>query len=88
MPYEHTRKQETQKYLKESCYHHIKCTVATFLAAFMWRKPLNSAALTTTTHRRSKKVSDGTETQVGTQIINKCKIKMTKMELYNGRDPP
>ena len=26
MPYEHTRKQEIQKYLSESCYHRIKCT--------------------------------------------------------------
>ena len=28
MSYEHTRKQEIQKYLKESCYHRIKCTAA------------------------------------------------------------
>ena len=32
----------TQKYLGESCYHRIKCTIAAFLAALMWRKPLNS----------------------------------------------
>ena len=32
----------TQKYLRESCYHRIKCTTAVFLAALMWRRPLNS----------------------------------------------
>ena len=25
----------TQKYLRESCYHRIECTAATFLSAFM-----------------------------------------------------
>ena len=54
----------------------------------MWRKPLNSAVLTTTTHRRLKGVFDGTDTQVGTQMINKCRIKMIQNELYNVRDPP
>ena len=77
MPYEHTRKKETLKYLRESCHHHIKCTATTFLAAFMWRRPSNSATLATTTHRKPKRVSDGTDTQVGAQMINKCKTKMT-----------
>ena len=35
MHHEHTRKRGTQKYLKDSCYHPIECTVATFLAVFM-----------------------------------------------------
>ena len=35
VPYEHMRRKETQKYLRESCYHRIKCTETTFLAAFM-----------------------------------------------------
>ena len=76
VPHEHTRRRETQKYLRKSCYHCIKCTAATFLAAFIWRRPLNSAALATTTHRKSEKVSDGTGTQVRAQMINKCRIKM------------
>jgi len=79
---------ETQKYLRESCHHHIKCIVATFLAAFMWRRPLNSAALVTTTHRKPKRASDGTGTQVRTQMINKCRMKMIQREIYNVRDPP
>ena len=54
----------TQKYQKKSCYHRIECTTATFLATFMWRRPLNSAALATTTHRKPKKVFDGTDIQV------------------------
>ena len=50
----------THKYLRESCHHHIECTVTTFLAAFMLRRPLNSAILTTTTHKKPERVSDGT----------------------------
>ena len=82
------RKKKTQKYLKESYYHCIKCTTATFLAAFMWRKPLNSAALVITTHKKLENVSNGTGTQVRAQMINKCRIKMVQRELYNVRDPP
>ena len=88
MPLKHTRKQEIKKYLKKSNYHRIKCTATIFLTAFMWRRPLNSAALATTTHRRLERVSDGMDTQVGSQMIDKCKAKMTQKELYNGRDPP
>ena len=78
----------TQKYLRESCYYYIECTVATFLATFMWIKPLNSAVLATTTHKKPKRVSDMTDTQVRSQMINKCKVKMVQRELYNVRDFP
>ena len=78
----------TQKYLRESCYHRIECTAATFLATFMLRRPLNSATLATTTHRKPERVSDGTSTQVRAQIINKCRIKIAQRELYNVRGPP
>ena len=54
----------------------------------MWRRPLNNATLATTTHRKPKRVSDGTGTQVRAQMINKCRIKMAQKELYNVRDPP
>ena len=64
VPHEHTRRKEIQEYQRESCRHRIKCIAATFLAAFMWRKPLNSAALATTTHRKPNRVCDGTDTQV------------------------
>ena len=88
MPHEHTRRKETQKYLRESCHHCIKCTATTFLAAFIWRRPLNSIALATTTHRKPKRVSDGTGTQLKAQMINKCKMKIVQMEIYNVKDPP
>ena len=78
----------TQKYLRESYYHRIKCIAATFLAAFMLRRPLSSVALATTTHRKPERVSDGTGTKVRAQMINKCRIKMVQRELYNVRDPP
>ena len=48
---------------------------------------MNSAALATTTHRKPKRVSDGTSTQVVAQMINKCRIKIVQNELYNVRDP-
>ena len=66
----------TQKYIRKSCYHHIECTAATFLAAFMWRRSLNSVALAITTHRKPKRVSDGTDTQARSQMINRCRVKM------------
>ena len=78
----------TQKYLRESCYHHIECTAATFLAAFMLRRLLNSVILATTTHIKSERVFNGTGTQVKAQMINKCRIKMVQRELYNVKDPP
>ena len=86
--YEHTRMRETQKYIKESCYHCIECTAAIFLAAFMWKRPLNSAVLAITTHRKPKKVFDETGTQVRAQMINKYRIKIVQRELYNVRDHP
>ena len=54
----------------------------------MWRRPLNSIVLATTTHRKPKWVPDGTGTKVRAQMINKCGIKMTQRGLYNRRDPP
>ncbi|KAL0014327.1 hypothetical protein SO802_001396 [Lithocarpus litseifolius] len=60
-----------------------KCRSAIFLAVFMWRRPLNSAALATTTHKKPKRVSDVTGTQVRAQMINKCRIEMDSQWLYN-----
>ena len=37
-----TGKMGTQKYLRESCYHRIECSVANSLAALMRKWPLNS----------------------------------------------
>ena len=54
----------------------------------MWRRLLNSAALITTTHRKSKRVFDGTGTHMRAQMINKCRIKIIQKELYNVGDPP
>ena len=76
-------REENTKYLRKSCHHHIKCTAATFLAALMWRSPLNSVALAAATHRRLKWVSDEMGAQVGVQVINKCKVQMIRKSLYN-----
>ena len=88
IPQKHAREKKIpKKNLKESCYNRIECTVVIFLTAFMWRRPLNSITLATATHKKLRKVSDGTDTQVRAQMINKCRIKMTQKGLYNGRDP-
>ena len=87
MYHEHPRMIGPQKYLRESCYHRIECTTATFLAGFMLRRPLNSVALANTTHRKPKRVSDETNTQVKAQMINKCRIKMIQGGIYNVSDP-
>jgi len=55
---------EAHNCLGKGCYHCIKCSAANFLVALMWRRPLNSAALATPTHRGLKGVFDGTSTQV------------------------
>ena len=57
-------KEENSKYLRKNCYHHIKCTATTFLAVLMWKRPLNSVALATATHKGLKGVSDGIGAQV------------------------
>ena len=86
--HEHTRRRGTQKYLKKSCYYRIECTLATFLATLMWRRPLNSIALATTTHRKPGRVSNGISTQVKAQMIDKGRIKMIQKKIYNVKDPP
>ena len=83
---ERTERMEARKYLRKNCCHRIECPVANFLAAFVWRKPLNSIALATTTHRRLERVSDGISTQVMAQMTNRCRIKIVQEELYNVRD--
>ena len=53
-------RKENSKYLRKSCWHHhIKYTTAAFLAALMWRRPLNSTALAAATYKGLKGVSDG-----------------------------
>ena len=83
-----TGRMEARKYLRKSCCHCIECPAANFLAAFMWRRPLNSVALAITTHRRPRRVSDGTSTQVAAQITNKCRIKIVQKGIYNERGLP
>ena len=48
---------------------------------------MNSAVLTTTTHRKMEGVSDGTSTQVGVQIINKCRAMIASSRLYKEGSP-
>ena len=62
--YELIGRMGVRKYLRKSCCHHIEYSAANFLIAFMWRRSLNSTALTIPTHRRPKEMSNGTSTQV------------------------
>ena len=68
---------------KQKLHHHIECTTAIFLAALMWRRPLNSAALATATHKELKEVFDGIDVQVEVWMIDKCKAQMIRKCLYN-----
>ena len=52
--HEHRRMMGPQKYLGESYHHRIECTAATFLSAFMLRRPLNGVVLATTTHKKTR----------------------------------
>ena len=78
---------ESPKDLRKSCCHRIKCTITTFLTAFMWRRYLNSETLVITTHRELEEVSDGTDTKVKSQMNNKCRVKIIQRELYNLKNP-
>ena len=86
----HRRSKKTCKYLREDWHHCIKCTTATLLAAFMWRRRLNSATLVNATHRELEngKVANETSTQVTVQMINKWRVKMIQKVLYKVGDSP
>ena len=53
----------------------------------MWRRHLNSEVLATTTHRKLEEVSEGTGTQVISQTIDECRVRMIQRELYNVKNP-
>ena len=48
---------------------------------------MNSEALVTTIHRKLGEVSDGTGTQVISQTMDKCKVKIIQNKLYNVKNP-
>ena len=52
----------------------------------MWRRPLNSTTLATTTHRKPERVSDGTGTQVRVRMINRWRVKMIQRRIYKVKD--
>ena len=74
---------ESLKDLRKSCCHRIICTVTTFLTTFMWRRHLNNETLVTTTHKEPEEVFNGRDTQVKSQMDDKCKVKMMIKRLYN-----
>ena len=78
---------KAQRYPGKNCCHCIECSAANFLTAFMWRRPLNSAALAIPTYREPERVSDVTNTQVMGWMINKWRAKIIEKGIYNVRDP-
>ena len=58
MHYKRTGRLGARKYLRKSYCHCIEYSTANFLAAFMWKRPMNSAVLATPTHRGPKGVFD------------------------------
>ena len=77
-------RRKTPKYLKKSCYHHIKCFVPTFMAAFTWSRPLNNVSWEIITQKKLKKKFDGTNTQVVAQMVNKCRERMIQGDYIMG----
>ena len=80
-------KMKAKKYLRKNCYHRIECFAGNSLAAFMWRRPLNSAALVALTYRGPMRVSNGTSTQVVAWTTDKWRAKIIQRDIYNVRDP-
>ena len=66
----------------------IKYKKATFSAALMWRRQANSVTLASATHRKIRKMSDGIDTQVKVQMVNKCKVLINLRRLYKSRRSP
>ena len=75
---------KTPKYLEKGCYHHIKCIIPTFMAAFMWNRPLNSVSWEITTQKKLKKKFDGINTQVVAWMMNKCREQMAQGDYIMG----
>ena len=83
-PHGKRERRKTPKYLEKSCYHHIKCIVPTFMAAFMWSRPLNSVSWEITTQKKLKKKFDGTNTQMVAWMMNKCRGRMVQRDYIMG----
>ena len=77
-------KRKIPKYLQKSCYLHIKYIAPTFMAAFMWSRPLNSVSQEIIIQKKRKKKSDGTNTQVVAQMMNKCRGRMVQKDYIMG----
>ena len=54
----------------------------------MWRRQANSITLASATHRKIRKMSDGIDTQVKVQMVNKCKVLINLRRLYKRRRSP
>ena len=77
-------RRKTPKYLEKSCYYHIKCIVPTFMAAFMWSRPLNSVSWEITTQKKLKKKFDRTNTQAMSWMMNKCRGRIVQRDYIMG----
>ena len=77
-------RRKTPKYLKKSCYHHIKCIVPTFMAAFMWSRSLNNVSQEIIIPKKLKKKFDETNTQVVAQMMNKSRGRMVQGDYIMG----
>ena len=75
--YERTGGMKAQKYLRESCYHHIECSVANSLAALMRKWSLNSVFQPYSYPRRLQKDADGTRINMS-DLLSTCKVKIRK----------
>ena len=77
----------TRNILGKSCYHRIKCITPTFLAALMWRRPLNSVF--NHYYPQKTKKAAGEDRDLNAGLDDKQVDGGNEWRgLYNGRKPP
>ena len=68
---------EAMKYLRESCYHRIKCSAPNSLAALMWKWYLNSNFQPYSYSQRLQEGTDGTGINTS-NLVYKWRVEMEK----------
>ena len=79
--HECTGQRGTMKYLKESCYHCIECSVANSLVALMWKWYLNNNFQPYNYSQRFQEGANGTEINVW-NLAYTWRVEMKKWRQY------
>ena len=87
MHYERTWQMGAMKYLRESCYHCIECSVANFLAALMRKWYLNSTFQPYSYSQRLQEGVDGTRINTS-NLMYTWRVKMKESRGYKIEERP